>query len=82
MKFTTGRPKPRFARAGARDGEAGRRARGSTTLGLIALTLGTGRVSVTVSARVPDQTVGSAPRLHIDLGLHRAHRQAGGEGHA
>ena len=41
MKFTTGSPKPRFARAVARDREAGRRAREIDRVGLMALTLGT-----------------------------------------
>jgi hypothetical protein len=53
MKFTTGSPKPRFAKAVPVIVKlAGGLAR-STTPGLIALALGTGRVSVMVSARVP-----------------------------
>src|SRR5207249_777528 len=53
MKLTTGSPKPRFAKAvPVMVKLAGGLAR-STTLGLIALTPGTGRVSVTVSPRVP-----------------------------
>src|SRR2546428_381992 len=53
MKFTTGSPKPRFAReVPVMVKLAGGLVR-STTSGLIALTTGTGRVSVTVSPRVP-----------------------------
>src|SRR5258705_11301245 len=53
MKFTTGSPKPRFARAvPVMLKLAGGLAR-STPLGLMALTLGTGRVSAGVRARPP-----------------------------
>src|SRR5437899_3864917 len=53
MKFTTGSPKPRFAKAvPVMVKLAGGLAR-STTLGLIALTPGPGRVSVRVSSRAP-----------------------------
>ena len=58
MKFTTGRPKPRFAKPVARDREASRRAREVDRVGADrahAGDTGTGRVSVTVSARVPSR---------------------------
>src|SRR5262249_45718312 len=60
MKFTTGRPKPRFASAvPVMVKLAGGLAR-STVLGLMALTLGTGRESVIVTASVPSE-IGGAP---------------------
>src|SRR5438874_440238 len=52
-KFTIGRPKPRCAKPlPVIVNAAGGSAR-STTLGLIPLTIGTGRVSVTVSVALP-----------------------------
>ena len=74
MKFTTGRPNPKFAKLAARDREAapaGSRSRSGS--GVMPLTPGTGRVSVTVSVALPMRLKElRARRLLPDLGLDRA----------
>jgi len=65
VKFTTGRPKPRFAKVVTGDGEAGRRRRQVDRLGVMVPTPGTTRVSIDREVDAAYQAVGHGSGLQI-----------------